>query len=321
MRIVFHGANAASFAEGFGALLDPGAEVALLSDALDAPGERDAYAAAETVIGVRFAADLPRPGGLRLFHVPGAGTDAVRLDALPPEAALCNCFGHEAAIAEYVMAALLRREVPLEAADRKLRQGDWAYWAGDPARVHGEIAGRTVGLLGFGHIAQAVARRAKAFDMRVHVANRSPVPAGAPVDRAQGLDDLPGFCRGLDALVVTVPLLPQTQGLVGEAALAALPRGAMVINVARGPVIEERALYEALAAGRIEAAIDTWYRYPDAADPNPLPGHLPFQDLPNLLMTPHMSGWTGGTIRRRQRTMAENVNRLRRGEPLLNRVR
>ncbi|UFN47874.1 2-hydroxyacid dehydrogenase [Roseomonas sp. OT10] len=321
MRIVFHGANAASFAPGFAALLDPGAEVETLSDALDAPGERDAYAAAEAVIGVRFDTDLPSPGRLRLFQVPGAGTDAVRFDALPPQAAVCNCFGHEAAIAEYVMAALLQWQIPMAEADRRLRRGEWAYWAGDPARAHGELAGRTLGLLGFGHIARAVARRARAFDMRVHVANRSPLPAGAEVDRAQGLDDLPGFCRDVEALVVTVPLSSETRGLVGEAALAALPHGALVVNVARGPVIDEQALYDALAAGRVQAAIDTWYRYPSAPEPAPLPAALPFHTLPNLVMTPHMSGWTDGTIRRRQRAMADNVNRLRRGEPLVNRLR
>lgn len=320
MRIVFHGANAASFAAGFGALLGPGHAIALLSDALDAPGEREAYAAAEAIVGVRFDVGLPRPEGLRLFHVPGAGYDAVDLAALPPGAALCNCFGHEDAIAEYVMAALLRRAVPLEDADRRLRQGDWRWWAGDPARVHGEIHGQTLGLLGFGHIGQAVARRAKAFGLRVRVANRSPV-RHALADAAQNLDDLPGFCHGLDVLVVTVPLLPETTGLVGAAELAALPDGALVINVARGPVVEEQALYDALASGRIAAAIDTWYRYPSAAEPAPRPSRLPFHELPNVLMTPHMSGWTDGTIRRRQRSMAENILRLGRGEVLENRVR
>ena len=72
---------------------------------------------------------------------------------------------------------------------------------------------------------------------------------------------------------------------------------------------------------RVQAAIDTWYRYPSTPEPAPLPAALPFHTLPNLVMTPHMSGWTDGTIRRRQRAMADNVNRLRRGEPLVNRLR
>jgi phosphoglycerate dehydrogenase-like enzyme len=321
MRIVFHGANAAAFAAGFGDMLQGGGDdIALLPDTLDAPGERETYAAAEVVIGTRFDATLPRPEGLRLFHVPGAGFDAVDLNALPAATVVCNCFGHEDAIAEYVMAALLRRCVPLDDADRRLRRGDWAWWAGDVARVHGEIHGQAIGLLGFGHIGQAVARRAKAFGMRVHVANRSPVQ-DALVDKAQRLDDLPEFCRALDVLVVTVPLLPQTTGLVGAAEIAALPPGALLVNVARGPVVDEQALYDALAARRIEAAIDTWYRYPNAADPAPLPSRLPFHALPNLLMTPHMSGWTGGTIRRRQRSMADNILRLARGEACRDQVR
>jgi phosphoglycerate dehydrogenase-like enzyme len=320
MRIVFHGDNAVSFAEGFGELLAGDDKIALLSDALDAPGERETYAAAEVIVGTRFDITLPRSEGLRLFHVPGAGYDAVDLDALPPATVVCNCFGHEDAIAEYVMAALLRRSIPLEDADNRLRQGDWAWWAGDAARVHDEVHGQTIGLLGFGHIGKAVARRAKAFGMNVHVANRSPVE-DALVNEAQSLDNLPGFCRKLDVLVVTVPLLPQTAGLVGAAEIAALPPGALLVNVARGPVVEEQALYDDLAAGRIEAAIDTWYRYPSAAEPTPLPSRLPFHTLPNVLMTPHMSGWTGGTIRRRQRSMANNILRLARGEACQERVR
>ncbi|MGG5819105.1 2-hydroxyacid dehydrogenase [Falsiroseomonas sp. HW251] len=322
MRIVFHGANAASFSEGFADLVGPGAEVAILSDSLAQDGERERYAAAGAIIGVRFDPSLPRPAALRLFHVPGAGFDAVDLPTLPAAAALCNCFGHEDAIAEYVMAALLQRTVPLSDADARLRQGEWTWWAGAPERAHGEIAGRTIGLLGFGHIGRAVAARARAFGMRVHVANRSPVVAPGLVDRAFPLSDLGDFWASADFIVVTVPLVPETTGMVDEAAFSAMRRDALLINVARGPVVEQRALYEALRDRRIGGAvIDTWYRYPGPGELQGRPGDLPFEELPNLLMTPHMSGWTDGTIRRRQATMAENIRRLMRGEPLLNLVR
>jgi phosphoglycerate dehydrogenase-like enzyme len=91
------------------------------------------------------------------------------------------------------------------------------------------------------------------------------------------------------------------------------------VNVGRGPVIDESALFSALKARRIGGAIiDTWWVYPSAADPAPWPGTLPFQELDNCVLTSHMSGWTSGTIRRRQETMAGNIRRLAAGEPLEN---
>ena len=322
MRIVFHGANAASFSEGFAEAVGGTAEVVLLRDALESEADRAAYAGAGAIVGVRYGADLPRPDGLRLFHVPGAGTDGVDLDALPPGATVCNCFGHEQAIAEYVMAALLRRHIPLGPADRDLREGRWTYWAGAPERAHGEIAGTTIGLLGFGHIGRAIAARAKAFEMEVVVANRSPVPVSPLVDRSFGLDALPAFFAAADAYVVSLPRLPETAGIVGHAAFAAMRPHAVLVNVGRGPTVDERALFEALEGRRIGgAAIDTWYNYPSAATALAKPSALPFETLPNVLMTPHMSGWTDGTIRRRRALMADNVRRVMAGRDCLNVVR
>ncbi len=322
MRIVFHGENACAFHDGFAALLQGDAEIETLPHVLATDADRATYAAAEVIVGTHFSASLPNPAGLRLFLVPGAGYDAVDLAALPKAAMVCNCFGHEAAIAEYVMAALLQRAIPLAAADSDLRRGDWTFWAGSADRVHGEIAGRTIGLLGFGHIGKAVAVRARAFGMRVHVANRSLVNDPALVDEAFTLDSLPAFWESADAFVVSLPLLEETRGIVDAAAFEAMPTHAVLINVGRGAVVDETALFEALRDHRIAgAAIDTWYRYPPSGSLHAAPGSLPFHELPNLLMTPHMSGWTDGTIRRRQAVMADNINRLRDGKGGINVVR
>lgn len=322
MRIIFHGENAASFSHGFEELVGPDAEIRILPDALAMPADQEAYAAAEAIIGVKFDAGLPMPRDLRLFLVPGAGYDAVDLARLPTRASVCNCFGHEQAISEYVIGALLARAIPLADADTRLRRGDWAYWAGSPERVHDEIAGQTIGLLGFGHIGKAIARRAKAFEMTVHVANRSPVATSDLVDRAFGLDELEAFCASVDALVVSVPLTADTTGLVGRTELAAMRPGAVILNVGRGATIDETALFEALRDRRIGGAIiDTWYRYPNPGEPNILPSRLPFHELSNVLMTPHMSGWTSGTIRRRQQVMADNIRRCFSGSALVNVVR
>jgi phosphoglycerate dehydrogenase-like enzyme len=322
MRIVFHGENAASFREGFQDLVGPDAQVDVLPDVLSTEADRKRYTEAEFIVGVKFDASLPVPAGLKLFHVPGAGYDAVDLNLLPKSATVCNCFGHEQAIAEYVMSAILARHVPLADADARLRRGDWKYWAGSLDRVHDEMAGKTIGLLGFGHIGKAIAARAKAFEMRVVVANRSAVATSSLVDEAFTLDQLAEFWGIADFIVVSVPLAPETKGIVGHEAFAAMRPNAVILNVGRGATIDERSLYAALKSGRIAGAIiDTWYAYPSAENPNPHPSSLPFHELSNIVMTPHMSGWTHGTIRRRQMTIAGNIVRQAKGMPCENVVR
>jgi phosphoglycerate dehydrogenase-like enzyme len=319
MKIVFHGGNAANFRAGFETMLDGTHTIANVGDALATPEERARFEAADVIIGIRLTAADPAPRGLKLYHAPAAGTDMIDLNCLPAGAALCNCFGHEDAIAEYVMAALLLRHVPIPDADASLRKGDWTYWAGRPGALRTELGGRTVGLLGFGHIGRAIATRAKAFGLRIVVANRSPVPASALVDQSFGLDRLEDFMGAADIVVTSLPLGDDTRGIVGERALAAMRPHAIIMNVGRGPVIDETALFDALSQKRIGGAIiDTWYTYPTPDKPETLPSSLPFHTLTNVVMTPHMSGWTDGTVRRRQQTMADNIARLVRGEPLEN---
>ncbi len=321
MRIVFHGKNAAAFSDGFASLAGNTANIVILPDILATAAAQETFASAAVIIGTRFDRALPRPRALQLFHVPGAGYDAVDLDALPAGVIVCNCFGHEHAIAEYVLAALLQRYVPLADADRRLRKGDWAYSASLPGHAHREMASSTLGILGFGHIGKAVAARAVAFGMPVHVANRGPV-SSPHVDRSYRLSDLPAFCGNVDSIVVTLPLVPETRGIVGPEAFARMRNDAVLINVARGPVVDEQALFDALRDNRIGGAvIDTWYQYPTPARADCLPSALPFHDLPTIVMTPHMSGWTDGTIRRRQQVIADNIRRRMQGETCINVVR
>jgi phosphoglycerate dehydrogenase-like enzyme len=322
MRIVFHGENAGSFSHDFQRLVGEEAQISVLPDLLTDRAHSQTYVGADVIVGGRFSHDLPQPRQLQLFHVPGAGYDAVDLDAIPDSAVVCNCFGHEQAIAEYVMAALLERHVPLADADRNLRQGHWKYSAASSERVHQELAEKTIGLLGFGHIGKAIAVRAKAFEMKVHVANRSAVPTSALVDRSFALNRLGEFWSSADFFVVSVPSNADTVGIVNAESFAAMRDSAVILNVGRGPTIDERSLYEALKNRRIAGAvIDTWYNYPSPSHPNVLPSKFPFHELPNVVMTPHMSGWTTGTIDRRKQTIADNITRRATGRPCVNVVR
>jgi phosphoglycerate dehydrogenase-like enzyme len=322
MRILFHGPNAANFLPGFESILGEAHDIEVVPDKVESAADRALFAAAEVIVGVRLAQDDPAPANVRLYHAPAAGIDAVDTSCLPAGAALCNAFGHEHAIAEYVMTALLTRHVPIARADQRLRDGRWDYWAGRPGALRTELGDQTIGLLGYGHIGKAIAERAKAFGMRVTACNRSPVAGDPRIDQAYGLDALAAFMGSADAVVVSLPLTDQTRGIVDAAALAAMRPHGVILNVGRGPVIDEHALFAALSGKSIGGAvIDTWYRYPTADQPETQPSRLPFASLANVVMTPHMSGWTSGTVRRRQETIADNIRRLSRGEALLNRVR
>ena len=320
MKLVFHGTNSHTFRPGIEDDLDRPHEIAEVDDALASDDAARHFQEADVIVGIRLAASMPVGPRLRLYQLPAAGHDGIDRAQLPMSVPLCNCYGHEDAIAEYVMAALLARHVPLAAADADLRLGKWTYWAGGPAGLRTELGGSTVGILGFGDIGRTIARRAKAFGMRVEVANRSAVDDPA-VDFAHPLGDLHAVLGTADYVVVTLPLTEATAGLIDAEALARMRPTAVLINVGRGPVVAERALFDALASGRIGGAvIDTWYAYPSSFGEPAMPAALPFHELTNLVMTPHMSGWTWGTIVRRRRAIAENVNRLCQGRPLLHQL-
>lgn len=326
MNIVFHGRNAAVFRPGLEALLDALPDtphrIDTVSDALDGAGEAAIFAAADVIVGVALTPAHQAPATLKLYQAPAAGVDAIDVAALPGGAALCNAYGHEIAIAEYVMTALLSRHVPLADADARLRAGDWRYLAGAEGGLRSELGSQSIGIIGYGHIGKSVAARAAAFGMKVHVANRTPVADPAGLAGLHALPDLAAMMGQVDVVLNTLPLMDDTRGMIGARELAAMRAHAIILNVGRGAVIDEDALFDALERRAIGGAIiDTWYVYPGAGDAHPMPGHRPFHTLPNLVMTPHMSAWTEGTVARRRATIADNVNRLARGEPLINRVR
>ncbi len=290
-------------------------------DSNDALAFARALEDADALISMTWRGDEPRAPRLRLLQLPGAGTDDIDFDRLPPTASVCNCFGHEIGIAEYVFAAMLEWTVKLRAMDASLRGGDWSgsYLCGPR---HGELHGRTLGIIGYGHIAREVARRANAFGMRILACSRHPRQEEPGIGRVEGMDALPQMLARSDYVVITAPLDDATRGLIDAGAFARMKREAFLINVARGGIVDESALYDALHSRRIGgAAIDVWYRYPPQGQRCGEPSSLPFAQLDNVIMTPHASAWTDGLLPRRNRTIADNLNRLARNQPLLNVVR
>ena len=262
---------------------------------------------------------------LKLVQVPGAGLDRIDRAAVPPGAALANAYGHEVGIAEYVIGAMLAFTRSFGRIDASLRRGAWeSQWAiGSTAPPPWpELAGKTLSILGYGRIGQALARRARAFDMDVCAIRRDVASSqGDGLALLGGPDALDEVLRRADYLAVTLSLNEHTRGLLGERELALLKPSAVLVNVARGEIIDEDALYRALQERRIAgAALDVWYRYPKEPGPT-FPARRPFHELPNVLMTPHVSGWTEGMLEARAKLIAENIERTARGEPPLNLIR
>jgi phosphoglycerate dehydrogenase-like enzyme len=277
-----------------------------------------ALANADVVMGSSFTEAMARATPhLKLLQATGAGVDNFCLKALSPTITVANAYFHGPAISEYVMMMVLALSRDLLNMDAHFRRGLWRgswIWGTPPPA---EIQGQTLGLIGYGHIGKDVAARARAFGMKVWVISPHP-PVRKPmhIEFFEKPDKLRELLRAADYIVLACPLNQNTRGLLGKREFGWMKRTACLINVARGPIVEEKDLYDALRTKRIRgAAIDVWYQYPIQEGAFP-PSRFPFHKLDNVIMTPHVSGWMQGTLENRCRFMAENVNRLGAGQPV-----
>lgn len=321
MKVAFAGSFAERMMDAVRGKLAEPCEVIAGDEAGILPRLADVDALVSMAFTARMAEAAPR---LRLVQVPGAGLDRIDRGALRPGTLLANAYGHETGIAEYIFGAMIALTRSFRRLDANLRQGRWdSQWAigVDAPPVWPELAGKTLGILGFGHIGRALARRAAAFDMRVCAVRRQvqdePPPGVAFIGGPERLDEV---LRQADYLAVTLSLSPATRNIMDSRRMRLLKPAAFVINVARAEIFDETALYGALASGRIAgAALDVWYRYPFSAGAA-LPAIQPFHELENVIMTPHISGWTEGMIEARAQLVADNIARIGRGEPPLNAI-
>jgi phosphoglycerate dehydrogenase-like enzyme len=256
---------------------------------------------------------------LKLVQVPGAGLDRIDRSALPDGVLLANAYGHETGIAEYVIGTMLTLTRDIIRLDAALRLGNWqSQWVvgAEPAPVWPELAGKTLGILGYGRIGQNVAQRARVFGMNVCAIRRDVRrSSGNELALLGGPDMTDEVMRRSDYVVISMPATPDTIGSIGRKRLGLMKLTAFLINVARAEIVEEDALYEALARRSIAgAALDVWYRYPREAS-STAPATRPFHKLPNVLMTPHVSGWTDGMIEARAKLIAETSGAFPAGRP------
>ncbi|MFO7855643.1 MAG: NAD(P)-dependent oxidoreductase [Paracoccaceae bacterium] len=245
---------------------------------------------------------------LKVLETFNAGLDDPRYGELARAGvAVCNSSAQGIAIAEYVMAQVLAVMHPVER-QRELQAA--RRWEVTPFR---ELSRTSWTILGHGPIGAALAVRAKAFGAEVAVVRRSPEKPEA-ADRVGTLADLPDLLPGADVVVVACPLNEETRGLFDAAMLARTKPGAVLVNVARGPILDEGALVAALDAGRPGVAVL------DVFDAEPLPEDHPFWTHPKVRLTAHTSFAGDGTAGRWEALFLDNAARMARGEPLARRV-
>ena len=249
---------------------------------------------------IAMIAQLPR---LRVLQSLSSGVDNV-LGSVPDQVTFCNGIGlhHEEGTAELAVTLILGSLKRLPAFALGLVQRDWHHLRTD------SLDGKRVLLVGHGRIGQMIERRIAPFGVRITRASRTARDGVAP------LSQLPRLAADADILVVCIALTPDTAGLINGAVLAALPAGALVVNVARGAIVDAAALAEHLADGRLWAALDV-------TDVEPLPADRPEWALPNVLITPHVGGDTVVFAQRAPGFVAEQAERYLTGQPLANIVK
>lgn len=254
------------------------------------------------------APNLPRvvERGVRWIHTVGTGIDRFPLAAVGDRMLTCARGATAVPIAEWVLATMLAFEKRLP--DAWIHEPPETWNRGDL----GTLEGRCLGLVGLGTIGTAVARRAAAFDMRIAAVRRSDRPSPDP--QVELLPDLDTLAARADHLVVVAAATPETRHLVGAGVLRAVTPGVHLVNVARGSLVDQQALREALDDGRVaQASLDV-------CEPEPLPAGHWLYTHPRVRLSPHCSWAAPGAVERILETFVDNLHRHRRGEPLMGRV-
>lgn len=239
-----------------------------------------------------------------------------------PHIAVHNLHYNAVPVAEMVVSLMLAAAKSVVPMDRALRAHDWTpRYRSNPSIL---LEGKTALILGYGAIGQRVAHLCRAFGMKVTAIRRS--VATPPLDTSDEIyppDALHNLLPQADVLIICLPHTPETAGLIGEKELNLLPSSAVLVNVGRGPIVDEAALYHALREGTLHAAgLDVWYNYPadEAARSHTPPSAYPFHELDNVVMSPHRAGHFDEREMLRMTHLAALLNAAVRGEAMPNRV-
>jgi len=256
--------------------------------------------------------------------IPWAGLPEVTRDLMCdfPHIAVHNLHHNAAPVAEMVITLMLAAAKLVVPMDRALRAHDWTpRHRPNPSIL---LEGKTALILGYGAIGQRVAHLCRALGMKVMAIRRGVAgPSEDMPDEIYPPDALPCLLPQANVLIICLPHTSETTGLIGENELALLPPSAVLVNVGRGPIVDEAALYRTLREGTLHSAgLDVWYNYPadEAARSHTPPSTYPFHELDNVVMSPHRAGGSDETETRRMKHLAALLDAAARGDEMPNRV-
>lgn len=264
------------------------------------------------------AAKVSSMKNLRLFQAGNAGVNSIRFDLLDKNVVVCsNAGSYSDEVGEFAIGLMLAAGKSIVKFDRQLRAGVYARQRlDDLGRQVAFFRGKTLGIVGYGGIGRSTRRMARPFGMKVLAFGRHPVRDGG-VKQLRGKGGLMRLLRESDVVLLAVPLTNATRGLIGREELAAMKPGGMLVNVARGEVVQEEAIYDHLVKNpRFVYATDVWW--PDRQGAESFSPDLPLLELENFIGTPHASGPSAiisGTV---GKGVVENLTRYFKGLPLKN---
>lgn len=258
---------------------------------------------------------------LKLVQKIGAGVDGIPFDVLKQDVAVANTSGaNPTPVAEGAVALVLALAKHIVRRNNLFPQGD------DTTKAGVQLRGKNAGIIGIGHIGMEAGRLLKAFGMKVYATKRDPKDTSdlkfIP-DYLGGPSDLDYVLGEVDFLVITAPLTPETQGMIGERELRLMKQTTYIVNVGRGPIIQEEPLYRALKEGWIAGAgLDVWWSEPwwNPSTTSSQTQQYEFWKLPNVIATPHNIANTDAGMDAELRLAAENIRRLSEGKPPINQV-
>ena len=239
---------------------------------------------------------IERAPKLKHIQIPWTGSDRIDFSLLKkyPNITVANSHSNSLTIAEHAVALLLAVAKQINYRDSYMRKGDWSVRSAKGLNSF-PLTGKTAGIIGYGAIGQKTAQMLKnGFNMKILAIKRHPENNSNPeeCEFLGGMDDLPKVLEA-DFIIIALPLTSETKGIIGKKEFDLMKEGSIIINIARGPIINEEALYEFLKSKKGFAGIDTWYNYPNNtptvanATPQPTFQNYPFHELENIIMSPH----------------------------------
>ena len=281
---------------------------------------------ADIIFGSRVNEELLKHAKkAKVIQVIGAG---IRLELLEvarkfPNILLANSHGNAIAVAEHAIALMMAVAKHIPQYDKRFRQGIWSL---ETDTYNVQLHGKVLGVLGLGHIGREIARMGKCLGMKVYAIKRHPleqIKKELNLDYLGSINDLFTVLKASDFVVIALPKTPETHNLIGENELKALKKTAYLINISRGDIVNEAALFKALKERWFSGAgLDVWYIYPKRPakeeDQQTYPSKYPFHELDNVVMTPHIAWKTPESMDNMLLEIAKNIERLYKGQELIN---